>query len=450
MDRIGKVQRHPPARQGDQSPLGREYEHLVQIHLELGVLDPVLAALAVLDHLDQVAQVQQRVAPAVGLHGLAVKAIGLVLVGPVRGHPVLGHAIHVLGADLHLDAQAARPDHGRMQRAIVVRLGRRDEVLEPLGHHGPGPVDHAQGAIAVVLAVHDDAEAIDVRQGRKAHRLALQLAPDRIGRLLAALDPGLDPRLAQHLLDLGRDRLDGAAVLQLQGFQAALDGDAGGGVQVLERQFFQLGCNRMNADRAAQRRIDLQRFAADPLALLRLHEMQGAHVVQAVRQLDQQHPHIARNGQDELAKVLSLTCMLGLEFQPRKLGHALNKNGDLLAEHIRDVVPGGRGILDHIVQQGGDDRRCIQPIMRQDACHLDRMGKIGIARGPQLRAMHLHRIDIGLVQQGLVRRRVIGPDRLDQLELAHDRRAFGFGPEGRGRSIQHNRRHSGKRLGRGR
>ncbi|MND94055.1 hypothetical protein D3C80_862590 [compost metagenome] len=68
------------------------------------MLDPVLAALAVLDDLNQMAQVQQRVAPAVGLHRLAVKAVRVVLVGPVRRHAILGHAVHDLGADLHLDA----------------------------------------------------------------------------------------------------------------------------------------------------------------------------------------------------------------------------------------------------------------------------------------------------------------------------------------------------------
>lgn len=58
VDGVGEVQRHPAARQGDQRPLGGEDEDLIQIHFELGVLDPVLA-LPVLDHLNQMAQVQQ-------------------------------------------------------------------------------------------------------------------------------------------------------------------------------------------------------------------------------------------------------------------------------------------------------------------------------------------------------------------------------------------------------
>ena len=426
VDRIGEVQRHAAARQGDQRALGREDEDLIQVHFELGVLDPVLAALAVLDDLNQMAEVQQRVTPAIGLHRLAVKAVGVVLVGPVRGNPVLGHTVHDLGADLHLDAQTARADHRGVQRAIVVRLGRRDEVLEPFRHHGPGPVDDAQGAVTIVLGLNNHAEAVDVRQGREADRLPLQLAPDRIGRLFAPLHMGGDARLAENRLDLTRHALDGAAVLQLQRLQTALDGDAGRGVQVFERQFFQFRRDGVDADGATQRRIDFQGLAADALTLLRLDEVQGAHVVQAVGQLDQQDPHVLGDGQNELAQVLGLTRMLGLKLQPRQLGHALDQDGDLFAKHGGDVVAGGRGVLDHVMQQGRHDGRRIQPIVGQDARDLNGMGEIGIARSPQLRAMHLHRIDVGAVQQRLVRSRIIGLDRLDQFKLAHDRSALGF------------------------
>ena len=427
MDRIGEVQRHAAARQGDQRTLGREHEHLLEIHLQLGVLDPVLAALAVLDDLHQMPQVLQRIAPAVLLHGLLVEAIGLVLVGPVRRHPVLGDPVHRLGPDLHLDAQARRSDHGRVQGAVVVRLGRRDEVLEPLRHHRPGAVDHTEGAVAVVLGLDDDPEAVDVRQGREAHRLALQLAPDRIGRLLPAEHLGVHPGLFQHPLDLARDAVDGAAMLQLQRLQPPLDGGAGGRVQMLERQLFQLGGDRMDADRPAQRRIDLQRLAADPLALLGLHMLQRPHVVQTVGQLHQQDADVLGDGEDEFAQVLGLARVLGLELQPRQLGDPLDQRGDLLAEAFGDVVAGGRGVLNHVVQQGGDDGGGVEPVVGQDPRDLDGMGEIGIARGPQLRAVHLHRIDIGAVQQRLVRGGIIGAHGLHQFELAkHPRAGVGF------------------------
>ncbi|MNV74283.1 hypothetical protein D3C71_1674900 [compost metagenome] len=52
---------------------------------------------------------------------------------------------------------------------------------------------------------------------------------------------GADAGFTQDQFDLARHALDSAAVLQLQRLQTALDGDARRGVQMLERQFLQLG-----------------------------------------------------------------------------------------------------------------------------------------------------------------------------------------------------------------
>ncbi len=57
-------------------------------------------------------------------------------------------------------------------------------------------------------------------------------------------------------------------------------------------QVFEFGSKAITADRARQGRIDFERFAGDALALFRRHEMQGAHIVQPVGQLDQQDADI--------------------------------------------------------------------------------------------------------------------------------------------------------------
>src|SRR4029453_1758726 len=57
----------------------------------------------------------------------------------------------------------------------------------------------------------------------------------------------------------------------------------------------------------------------------------------------------------------------------------------------------------------------------EDGGDLERVGEIGITRGAGLMAMRLHRIDIGAVEQTLIRIRVIAGDSLDQFELTHHR-----------------------------
>src|SRR5271167_280384 len=47
------------------------------------------------------------------------------------------------------------------------------------------------------------------------------------------------------------------------------------------------------------------------------------------------------------------------------------------------------------------------------------MGKVRVARIAQLRAVGLHRIDIGAIERVFVGARVVALDKLDQLELPH-------------------------------
>ena len=147
--------------------------------------------------------------------------------------------------------------------------------------------------------------------------------------------------------------------------------------------------------------------------------MQGLHVVQTVGQLDQKHANVLGHRQHQLAEVLRLLGLVGLQLDPRQLGHAVDQPGGLLTKHALDVVEGRDRILNRIVQQPGDDRGAVELHLGEDAGDLDRMRKIGVAGSAQLCAMRLHRIDVGAVERGFVRVRIVGSDEFDQLELPH-------------------------------
>jgi hypothetical protein len=109
------------------------------------------------------------------------------------------------------------------------------------------------------------------------------------------------------------------------------------------------------------------------------------------------------------------------------------------------VGTGGLGILDGVVQQRGDDGGVIELEVGEDRRDLERMREIGIAGGAGLRAMRLHGVDIGAIQQILVGVRIIRPDALDQIVLPHHARTRRFG-----RLYRHSRRRRhGDRFGRG-
>ena len=79
--------------------------------------------------------------------------------------------------------------------------------------------------------------------------------------------------------------------------------------------------------------------------------MQGAHVVQAIREFHQQHADVAAHGQHEFAEVLRLFGAVRLQFEAGQLGDAVDQAGNLLAEAGFDFLEFGRRVLDDVVQQ---------------------------------------------------------------------------------------------------
>jgi len=75
----------------------------------------------------------------------------------------------------------------------------------------------------------------------------------------------------------------------------------------------------------------------------------GAHVVEPVGQLDQDHPHVLRQGEQHLAEVLRLHAV-GLPIDPADLGEPIDDGGHRIAEHVAHILQGEVGVLHGVVQ----------------------------------------------------------------------------------------------------
>ena len=102
----------------------------------------------------------------------------------------------------------------------------------------------------------------------------------------------------------------------------------------------------------------------------------------------------------------------------RQLGHAVDQARDVLAEMLLDLFRGGERVLDRVVEDRGGDRLVVELQVGEDPGDFDRMAEIGVARGAHLRAVRLHREDVGAVDQPLVRVGIVGADLLDQFILS--------------------------------
>ncbi len=142
-------------------------------------------------------------------------------------------------------------------------------------------------------------------------------------------------------------------------------------VQGREGEVLELPLDRVDPQPVGERRVDLERLARLLDLLLLGHRVDRAHVVQAVGELDQDHPHVGGHRDHHLAVVLGLRLVARLEGDPGQLRDAVDDLCDLLAEALAHLLDRGRGVLDRVVQQRRAQRLGVQAHARADARHAD-------------------------------------------------------------------------------
>ena len=101
--------------------------------------------------------------------------------------------------------------------------------------------------------------------------------------------------------------------------------------------------------------------------------LQGAHVVEAVGELDDDDADVGDHGEEHLADVLGLMVFAVGELDFVELGDAFDDVGDLLAEALFDLFGGDVGVFDGVVQQAGGDGGGVHLELGEDEGDLERM-----------------------------------------------------------------------------
>ena len=176
-------------------PFGGEGVDLVrvEVHLEAG------EELVGVGHLplpvDQLPDPGEALLVAGGDDGFA----GLVF--PVGGDSLFGDAMHLVGADLHLELVAALAHDGGVQGLVEVGAGDGDEVLDAAGDRTPQHVNEAEDAVAIGLGLGNDADGEEVEDLVDGDLRLLQLLEDGVEALDAPFDTGVDVVFAELLDD---------------------------------------------------------------------------------------------------------------------------------------------------------------------------------------------------------------------------------------------------------
>ena len=106
--------------------------------------------------------------------------------------------------------------------------------------------------------------------------------------------------------------------------------------------------------------------------------------MQAVGELDQDDPHVARHRQQHLAEIFRLRFFVGFKFDAVELGHAIDQFGHRLAELRGDFVLGDGGIFHHVVEQRRGQRLRVEVQLGEDVGDGQRVRNIRLTRGTEL------------------------------------------------------------------
>src|ERR1041384_211513 len=151
VNHVSEVDRRRAALQRSHLAFRREDIDLRGIEVDLQVLQELLWVSHFLLHFQQLTHPLK-----VALVAMIANASFLVL--PVRGDAFLRAAVHLFGADLHLEWEAVLADDGGMQRLVAVRPRHGDEILDAPRNRRPRLMDDAERRVAVLDRVRDDAQ----------------------------------------------------------------------------------------------------------------------------------------------------------------------------------------------------------------------------------------------------------------------------------------------------
>ena len=257
----------------------------------------------------------------------------------------------------------------------------------------------AEGAVAGVRLVDDQAEPVHVDDLDQRDLLAPHLLVDAVHVLLAPLDRRWNLRQVQRFLERRGDAADELLVVAARGLHRGLDHFVAPRIQRAEAEVFELALDRVHAEAVRDRGVDLERLARDRAAFRRRHRAERAHVVGAVRELDHDHADVADHGEQHLAEALGLRLGAAPELDLVELADAVDELRHVAAEARRDLVLGVGCVLHDVVEDRGHHRLRVELEVGEQVGDGDRVRDVRLARAAPLPVMGVEREVVRFLDQ---------------------------------------------------
>ena len=117
-----------------------------------------------------------------------------------------------------------------------------------------------------------------------------------------------------------------------------------------EGEIFQFAAHFTHSKAVRDGRIDFESLAGDPLTAFRRQSAERPHVVQAVRQLDDDDADIVHHRQQHFSIVFRLAILGRIKVDLVELGDAIHARRDFFAEQLAELVGGNGGVFHNVVE----------------------------------------------------------------------------------------------------
>ncbi len=235
-------------------------------------------------------------------------------------------------------------------------------------------MDNAEGGVAIAHLRHQHANSANVVDLAEFQAFALHLSPNRINVLGPAADVGRHASGQQLVLKLGHHVGNEALAIKAAFVQQLGDLLVLVGLQVTEGQVLQLPFDMTDTQSVGQRRVDVEDFPGDAVALFVVGVLHRADGARTLGQLDQRDAHVVDHGHQHLAQVFDLG--LSAEHQGltraetgadrRHAQHAVDEFGDGGAKALVDVGQRDLAFAHASVNHGGNEGVLIELEVGQD------------------------------------------------------------------------------------
>ena len=202
--------------------------------------------------------------------------------------------------------------------------------------------------------------------------------------LLPVLDRGINIAILQPLANGGLDSVENFLSITDHFLACINQRSIAHRIGGLDRQVQQFMAHLEYSEPIRDGRVNIHGFAGDTATLVRWHGIECAHVVQAIGKLDDDDTNILDHRQHHLAEVLRLGLGLAAKVDLCQFADTIDQFRHLVTELGGNLLLERRRILDHVVQDRGDNTSAVHAHFGEYARDRNRVTDIRFARNPAL------------------------------------------------------------------